>query len=302
MPNSLNQGSVVTVGGYDGMHLGHLDILRRVCKAAAERKLAAIVFSFEPSPKEHLAQGEPPARLMTLREKFAALEIAGIDAFYCPPFDERMRRLAPDVFMADVLAKRLHAKYVVQGPNFRFGYMRRGDISTLREGGAKHGFGVEVARPFRLDSRRVSSSWVREALANGDMRLAGRLLGRPYCMGGRVVPGLNIGGAQLGYPTANIRLERRVSPLDGIFAVRVHGPAAEPLPGVASIGRRPTVGGTEKILEVHIFDFSGDLYGRFLDVEPVAKLRDEVRFENLDALRAQMDRDASAARELLRAA
>ena len=302
LPASLNHGSVVTVGGYDGMHLGHLDVLSRVARTAAERGLAAVVFSFEPSPKEYLAQGEPPARLMTLREKCAALHIAGIDALYCPPFNDAIRRLAPDAFMQDVLVRLLKVRHVIQGPNFRFGYMRRGGIGTLRDGGAKHGFGVQEAPPFRIGGRRVSSSRVREALAKADMPLAARLLGRPYCMGGRVIRGLNIGAARLGYPTANIRLKRRVSPLDGIFAVRVHGPAREPLDGVASIGYRPTVGGTEKILEVHIFDFSGDLYGRFLDVEPVAKLRDEVHFGNLDELRAQMDRDAADARELLQAA
>ena len=302
LPASLDHGSVVTVGGYDGMHLGHLQVLRRVHELAAERNLAAVVFSFAPSPKEYLAQGEPPARLMTLREKFAALSIAGIDALYCPPFDESIRRLAPDVFMQDVLVGLLNVRHVIQGPNFRFGYMRRGGIDTLREGGAKHGFGVEEAAPFRIDGRSVSSSRVRQALASSDMRLAARLLGRPFCMGGRVIRGLNIGAARLGYPTANIRLQRSVSPLDGIFAVRVHGAAEEPLEGVASIGYRPTVGGTEKILEAHIFDFSGDLYGRFLDVEPVAKLRDEVHFDSLDELRAQMDRDADQARELLRAA
>ncbi len=292
----------MTVGGYDGMHLGHLDVLRRVSTAAAKRKLAAIVCSFEPSPKEHLAPGDPPPRLMTLREKCAALSLAGIDALYCPPFDDALRLLAPDAFMQDILTRLLKARLVIQGRRFRFGYMRRGGIDTLREGGAKHGFGVEEAPPFRLDGRRVSSSRVRKALADSDMRLAARLLGRPYSMGGRVVPGLDIGARRLGYPTANIRLKRRVSPLDGIFAVRVCGAAAQPLEGVASIGCRPTVGGTEKILEAHIFDFRGDLYGRFLDVEPVAKLRDEVCFRNLDELRAQMDRDADQARELLRAA
>ena len=302
LPASLDHGSVVTVGGYDGMHLGHLHVLYRVHEAAVKRNLTAIVFSFEPSPKEYLAQGEPPGRLMTLREKYAALSFAGIDVLYCPPFDESMRRLAPDAFMQDVLVGLLNVRHVIQGPNFRFGYKRRGGIGTLREAGAKHGFSVEEAPPFRIDGRRVSSSRVRQALANSDLRLAARLLGRPFCMGGRVVRGLNIGAARLGYPTANIRLKGRNSPLDGIFAVRVHGAADEPLAGVASIGFRPTVGGTEKILEAHIFDFSGDLYGRFLDVEPVVKLRDEVHFENLDELREQMDRDADQARELLRAA
>ena len=302
LPAPLDHGCVVTVGGFDGMHLGHLEVLRRVLEAAAERQLAAVVCSFDPSPKEYLAEGAPPPRLMTLREKYAALSFAGIDALYCPPFNETIRRLSPDEFMRGVLVDLLRVRYVIQGPNFRFGYQRRGGMDTLREGGAQHGFGVQQAPPVRVDGKRVSSSGVRRALADSDMGLAARLLGRPYCMGGRVVRGLNIGAARLGYPTANILLKRRVSPLDGIFAVRVHGAAERPLDGVASIGYRPTVGGKEKILEAHIFDFSGNLYGRFLDVELVAKLRDEVRFDNLDELRAQMDRDADQARELLRAA
>ena len=153
-----------------------------------------------------------------------------------------------------------------------------------------------------MDGERVSSTGVRRALAASDLTQAARLLGRRYCMGGRVIHGLKIGAAKLGYPTANIALKGRVSPIDGIFAVRVHGVEEEPLAGVASIGYRPTVGGTEKILEAHIFDFSGNLYGRFLDIEPVAKLRDEVHFKNLEELRVQMDRDADQARELLRAA
>lgn len=302
LPAPLNHGCVVTVGGFDGMHLGHREVLRRVLKAAAERRLAAVVFSFEPAPKEHMARGAPPPRLMTLREKVAALRAAGVDALYCPPFNEAIRRLPPGDFMQDLLAGLLNARHVVQGPGFRFGYRRAGGMATLRDGGARLGFGVEQAAPVRVGSLRVSSTRVRRALADSDMRLAARLLGRPYCMGGRVVRGLNIGAARLGYPTANIRMKGRVTPVEGIFAARVHGAASRPLAGVASIGYRPTVGGTEKILEAHIFDFSGDLYGRFLDVEPVAKLRDEVRFDNLDQLRDQMDRDADQARQLLRAA
>lgn len=290
------------MGAFDGMHLGHQEILGRVLKAAAERGLAALVFSFEPSPKEHMTRGLPPPRLMTLREKYAALSMGGLDALYCPPFNEAIRRLSPDDFMRELLAGRLKAQHLVQGPGFRFGYQRRGDMDTLRTGGRMLGFSVEQAPSVQLGGERVSSTGVRSALAVADLGRAAKLLGRPYRMGGRVIRGLNIGAAELGYPTANIRLGNRVSPLDGIFAVRVHGAADQARAGVASIGYRPTVGGKEKILEAHIFDFSGDLYGRFLDVEPVAKLRDEVRFANLEELRAQMDRDADQARELLRAA
>lgn len=292
----------MSVGGFDGMHVGHQEVLGRVLKAARARDLAAVVFSFEPSPKEFMAQGTPPSRLMTLREKYSALVAAGVDAFYCPPFNDAMRTLPPDDFMRKLLAGLLKARHVIQGPDFRFGHRRRGGMEELEAGGRGLGFSVEQAPPVKVDGERVSSTGVRRALANSDLAQAARLLGRRYCMGGRVIHGLNIGAAKLGYPTANIPLKGRVSPLDGIFAVRVHGVEEQPLAGVASIGYRPTVGGTEKILEAHIFDFSGDLYGRFLEVEPVAKLRDEVHFQNLGELRAQMDRDADQARQLLRAA
>ena len=302
LPPSIDHGCVVSVGGFDGMHVGHQEVLGRVIKAARERELAAVVFSFEPSPKEFMARGAPPPRLMTLREKCAALNAAGLDALYCPPFNDAIRTLSPDDFMRKLLAGLLRARHVIQGPDFRFGYRRRGGTEELEAGGRELGFSVEQAPPVSVDGERVSSTGVRRALAASDLAQAAKLLGRRYCMGGRVIHGLNIGAAKLGYPTANIPLKGRVSPLDGIFAVRVHGVEDEPLAGVASIGYRPTVGGTEKILEAHIFDFSGDLYGRFLDVEPVAKLRDEVHFKNLDELRVQMDRDADQARELLRAA
>ena len=302
LPGAIVQGCVVTVGGFDGMHLGHQEVLNRVLAAAAERGLAAVVFSFEPSPKEFMAQGTPPPRLMTLREKYSALRGAGVDALYCPPFNDEIRTLLPDDFMRELLAGLLNARHVIQGPGFRFGFQRRGGMEELRAGGRQLGFSVEQAPPVSVDGERVSSTGVRRALAESDLARAATLLGRRYSMGGRVIRGLNIGAAKLGYPTANIALKGRVSPIDGIFAVRVHGVAEEPLAAVASIGYRPTVGGTEKILEAHIFDFSGDLYGRFMEVEPVAKLRDEVHFKNLEELRAQMDLDADQARELLRAA
>ena len=302
LPASIDKGCAVTIGGFDGMHVGHQEVLGRVIKAARERNLAAIVFSFEPPPKEFMARGKPPSRLMTLREKCAALNAAGLDAFYCPPFNDAIRKLSPDDFMRKLLAGLLNTRHVIQGPDFRFGYRRSGGLDELAAGGGRLGFSVEQAPPVSVDGERVSSTGVRRALAASNLARAAKLLGRRYSMGGRVIHGLKIGAAELGYPTANIPLKGRVSPLDGIFAVRVHGVEDEPLAGVASIGYRPTVGGTEKILEAHIFDFSGDLYGRFLDVEPVAKLRDEVHFKNLGELREQMDRDAHQARDLLRAA
>ncbi|MXZ27404.1 MAG: bifunctional riboflavin kinase/FAD synthetase [Gammaproteobacteria bacterium] len=302
LPASIDRGCAVTIGGFDGMHVGHQEVLNRVLTAARERNLASVVFSFEPSPKEFMARGAPPPRLMTLREKCAALNAAGVDAFYCPPFNDAIRTLSPEDFMRKLLAGLLKARHVIQGPDFRFGYRRSGGMDELAAGGRSLGFSVEQAPRVSVDGERVSSTGVRRALAASDLELAARLLGRRYGMGGRVIHGLKIGAAKLGYPTANIALKGRVSPIDGIFAVRVHGVEAEPLAGVASIGYRPTVGGTEKILEAHIFDFNGDLYGRFLDIEPVAKLRDEVHFSNLEELRVQMDRDAVQARELLRAA
>jgi riboflavin kinase/FMN adenylyltransferase len=293
-----HRGCVLTVGNFDGVHLGHQQMIATLKCRAAEAGCAATVLVFEPSSKEFLDPEGAPPRLTRWREKFVALAAQGVDRLVTLRFDERMRAMSPEQFVADLIVAGLGTRHVVVGHDFRFGSQGLGTIETLTEGGRRHGFKVEQIAPFIADGVRVSSTAVRERLAQGHFQGAARLLGRSYRMTGRVVHGNKL-GRTLGFPTANLRLGRRHAPLSGILAVRVHGIEGRPLPGVASLGTRPTVNGVEPLLEVYVFDFAGDLYGRSIDVEFVAKLRDEIKFDSLDALMVQMRDDAERARALL---
>jgi len=290
-------GCVLTVGNYDGVHLGHQQMIGVLKSRAGEFGMTATVLVFEPSSKEFIDPEGAPPRLTRWREKFLALAAQGVDRLVTLRFDEDMRAMTPRRFEQLIVAG-LHARHVVVGDDFRYGCHAGGTIETLRAAGEQHGFSVEQVAPFVLEGVRVSSTLVRGRLDADDFDGAARLLGRRYRMLGRVVHGNEL-GRTLGFPTANLRLLRRKSPVHGILAVRVYGIEARPLHGVASLGTRPTVGGSELLLEVHVFDFAGDLYGRLIEVEFTAKLRDEVKFESLEALTAQMHRDAARARALL---
>lgn len=289
---------VATIGTFDGIHVGHRRILERVTEEAAARGLPSVVLSFEPTPREFFSRGSPPARLTRFREKFEALAQLGIEWFFCPPFDARMERLEPDEFIDRLLVGVLSVRYLVVGDDFVFARGRSGNVGHLRAAGERHGFGVEQVHSVVEQGVRVSSTEIRRALEAGDMRRAGLLLGRPYSMTGRVVDGRKL-GKMLGFPTANVNLNRRASPVAGIFAVRVLGLRDGVLDGVASVGTRPTIDGIEPILEVHIFDFDRNIYGEYMRVEFVAKLRDEEKFPDLEALTAQMHIDAQQARTIL---
>jgi riboflavin kinase/FMN adenylyltransferase len=297
------QGYVATVGGFDGIHLGHRQLIERARSLARERGLLSMVLTFEPLPKEYFAPDSPPARLTNFRERWRLLEQDGPDVFCALRFNDRLRRMTASAFARMLAAAGVQG--VVIGHDFRAGY--KGEASTewfLREGPAL-GLAVDVVQPVLGDGQRIGSGLIRNALGAGDLETAARLLGRRYCMRGRVVQGEQL-GRTLGYPTANLRLARRQAPLNGIFAVRVrgvgngHGPEAA-LRGVANLGTRPTVGGRTPLLEAHLFDFAGDLYGREIEVEFVARLRDELRFDDVDAMVVQMHDDAAAARRLLAA-
>jgi len=292
------QGSVVCVGAFDGVHRGHQTVLARVRECAATTACRAVAVSFEPLPREFFAGSARPARLATAREKILGFAGCGMQATLLLRFNAALAALTAEQFVERVLVARLAAREVWVGKCFRFGRGRTGDFDLLRRLGERHGFHAEAVPPFELDGERVSSSRIRVLLGNGDFAAAGSLLGRAFTMGGHVVRGQQL-GRRLGYPTANLRLGRRAPPLMGIFAVRVHGVGAQPHPGVASLGVRPTVDGKEPLLEAHLFDFDGDLYGRRIDVEFVAKLRDEEKFADLDALVRQMDLDAALARRIL---
>jgi riboflavin kinase / FMN adenylyltransferase len=293
-----HQGCVLTVGNYDGVHLGHQQMIGALRARAAQFRCAATVLVFEPSSKEFIDPEGAPPRLTRWREKFLALAALGVDRLVTLRFDERMRAMTPRSFVDELIVEKLGTRHLVVGDDFRYGSNAGGTIETLRAAGHAHGFGVEQIAPFVFDGVRVSSTAVRERLELADYPGAARLLGHPYRMLGRVVPGRRL-GRTLGFPTANLRLMRRKSPVWGISAVWTYGIDSRPLPGVASLGTRPTVNGTEPLLEVHVFDFCGDLYGRTIEVEFVAKLRDEVKFDSLDAMTEQMQVDARQARDLL---
>jgi riboflavin kinase/FMN adenylyltransferase len=300
-PGELTNGCVATIGTFDGVHVGHQGILGRVLAESEARALPSCVLSFEPTPREYFTVGTPPARLTRFREKYALLEEMGIDWFFCPPFNATMEQLRPAEFIEQLLVSTLSVKYLVIGDDFVFARKRSGNVEHLRDAGKHFGFDVEQVGSVVGDGARVSSTNIRRALAGGDLDLARRLLGHAYFMTGRIVSGQQL-GKQLGFPTANVNLSRRESPIAGIFAVRVDGLGQRRLDGVASIGTRPTVDGIEPILEVHIFDFDRDIYGEYIKVEFVKKLRDEVKFPDLDSLTEQMHHDAAEARTILAAA
>jgi len=293
-----HRGCVATIGNYDGVHRGHQHMIAAVHERATALAVPAVVITFEPTPREFFAGPAAPSRLTRLREKLQALALYGVDRVVVLRFDRRMQGMGATEFVERLLVEGLGVRHMVVGHDFHFARRREGTIDTLREAGARHGFTVEEVDQFLLDGERVSSSLVREALNMGDLARATRLLGRPYRMAGRVRLGRKL-GRQLGFPTANLALQRKVVPLWGIFAVRVSGAGLDGHPAVASLGTRPTVAGTDPLLEVHLFDFDGDLYGQHLDVDFIARLRDERKFESLNALVEQMYRDASAARALL---
>lgn len=291
-------GCVGTIGTFDGVHIGHRRILERVLDEAANRGLPSVVVSFEPTPREFFSGAASPARLTRFREKFDELQRLGIDWFFCPPFDGAMECMTPDEFIGRLLIDTMHVRHLVVGDDFVFGRKRSGTVADLHRAGGEHGFSVEQVETVSEDTVRVSSTSIRGALAAGDLATASVLLGRRYSMTGRVVDGKKL-GKELGFPTANVNLNRRKSPIAGIFAVRVDGLGPVLLDGVASIGIRPTIDGVEPLLEVHIFDFDRDIYGEYIRVEFVQKLRDEVRFPDLAALVEQMHVDAAEARQIL---
>ena len=293
-----HRGCVATIGNYDGVHRGHQHMIAAVRARADALGVPAVVITFEPTPREFFGGPAAPSRLTRLREKLQALALYGVDRVVVLRFDQRMQAMGADEFVQRLLVAGLGVHHMVVGHDFHFARRREGTIETLRSAGAANGFTVEEVGQFLLGAERVSSSLVREALNRGELERATHLLGRPYRMAGRVRLGKRL-GRTLGYPTANLALQRKVVPLWGIFAVRVSGAGLIDHPAVSSLGTRPTVNGTDPLLEVHLFDFDGDLYGQHLDVDFVARLRDEQKFESLDALVAQMHRDAAAARALL---
>ncbi len=299
IPEQADTATVLTIGNFDGLHLGHQALLALLTEKARALGLPAVVLTFEPHPREYFSPADAPARLASLREKLLLLGAAGVDRTHVCRFDARFAAQNAQSFIDDTLVHGLGVRHLFIGDDFRFGARRQGDFAMLQEAGRRLGFGVESMPTLAVDGERVSSSAVRSALTEADLARAARLLGRPYSIAGRVSHGDKL-GRQLGFPTANIQMKHRLPPLTGVYAVGVEGLAATPIAGVANIGLRPTVTANGRArLEVHLFDWTRDCYGAHIRVHFLHKLRAERRFDSLDALRAQIAADAATARQWL---
>lgn len=295
-----HRACAATIGNFDGVHRGHSAVLRRLQAAAGGRNMPAVVVTFEPHPREYFAADEsaPPVRITGLRDKLRALAQVGVERVLCLKFGARLAAMEAEDFVREVLVARLGVRFLLVGDDFRFGRGRRGDYALLERAAAEHGFELARMPTVTLDSGRVSSTGVREALERADLELAARLLGRTYRISGRVARGDRL-GRRLGWPTANIPMHRRCPPLEGVFTVRVRG-LEKVQAGVASVGDRPSIDGRQVVLEVHLLDFRGDLYGRHIEVEFLRRLRGQVRFDSLEALSEQIARDVEAAKAYFR--
>lgn len=291
-----HHGCVATIGNFDGVHLGHQAVLGQLADKASILCLPTTVITFEPQPQEYLGRGETPPRLTRFREKMKALQRFSVDRVLCLAFNRAMAEMEAETFIQQVLVDSLGLRYLVVGDDFHFGKGRQGDFAMLQQAGSEHGFEVAHMHTFSLDGERVSSTRIREALQAGNLSLAAQMLGRPYRMCGRVAHGNRL-GRTIGFPTANIFLHRKKAPVDGVFAVEMFGVEGEPVSGVANVGTRPTVDGTRSLLEVHLFDFSQEIYGRHVHVDFLYRIREERRFDSFDALKAQILTDAEQARE-----
>ena len=291
---AVHRGCVLTIGNFDGVHLGHQEVLNGLKLRAKELGLASTVMTFEPLPQELFKGKQAPARLSRLREKLRLLGDYNIERLLCIRFDRKFAAITAPDFIEQLLVKKLGVKFLVVGDDFRFGHGRSGDYEMLVAAGQKFGFEVVSTQSLKVSNFRVSSTLIREKLAAGDIEQAQQMLGHPYIISGRVRHG-DKKGRTIGFPTANIALERKVSPLHGVYAVEValHG---KNFSGVANIGQRPTVNGSRMQLEIHLFDFQGDIYGEAIDTQVMHKIRDEFKFESFEQLKQQIARDVLAAK------
>jgi len=294
-----HRGCVLTIGNFDGVHLGHQAVLAQVRSQAQQRNVAATVMTFEPQPQELFQPAAAPARLTNWREKHLQLTAQGVDRHICIEFNRRFAALPAMEFIETVLVQKLGVEFLVVGDDFRFGRGREGDFALLQQAGKRFGFAVVDTHSFRQQQRRVSSTAIRSELAAGDFGAAAAMLGRPYTLQGRVVHGEK-NGRTIGFPTANIPLKRLKSPLQGVFAVKMTVPELgnETFDGIANIGTRPTLNGTRTQLEVHLFEQDLDLYGQHVEVVPTHHIRAEQKFASLSALQTQIKHDVEVARAL----
>lgn len=294
LSNKDENGCVLTIGNFDGVHLGHQHLIKGLVAKAKSLNCAASVLVFEPQPQEFFSPDTAPARLCRLRDKYELLKDLGVERLICVNFNEKFASQSAAHFIDELLVNQLKIKHLIVGDDFRFGKGRVGNYDMLVDSGQKHGFTVTDTASYTLAECRVSSTQIRNALLEDDLVQAQTMLGRPYSIRGRVFHG-DKRGRQLGFPTANVLLKRRVSPVSGVYAVQVNV-AQHTLYGVANIGARPTVAGINQQLEVHIFNFDGDLYGQSIEVVMLRKLRAEQKFSSLPDLKAQISKDSDAAK------
>jgi riboflavin kinase/FMN adenylyltransferase len=294
-----HQGCVVTIGNFDGVHIGHQQLLKALHQKARALQLPTTVITFEPQPNEYFSHGQIPPRLMRLREKIQAFRDCGIERVLCLRFDQALANLRAEDFVEQILQQGLATRYILVGDDFHFGYQRVGDFALLKQLETQCGFQAEQISPVQLSGARVSSSRIRQLLMNGDLQQAKQFLGRPYSLSGRIAHG-DKRGRSIGFPTANIYLHRKAVPISGVYVVKMHGIRSQPLPGVANVGIRPTFDGTRSLLEVHLFDFDEMIYGRHVQVEFIHKLRDEQRYPSFELLKQQIFRDTEQARKFFK--
>ncbi|MFD1009235.1 MULTISPECIES: bifunctional riboflavin kinase/FAD synthetase [Oceanisphaera] len=290
-----HRGCVLSIGNFDGVHLGHQSVLHRLTEQARRLNVPACVMIFEPQPRELFTGNDAPPRLTRLREKYQQLARLGIDRLLCVRFNADFAAQSPDHFIRDLLVDKLGVRFLVVGDDFRFGQHRDGDFELLTRAGDAFGFEVVSTQSWCMNSQRVSSTLIRDAMMNDKLSDAATMLGRQFSLCGRVAHGAKL-GRTIGFPTANVALKRQVSPVSGVYAVELWLDGQR-YPGVANIGNKPTVNGTQALLEVHLFDFSGDIYGKQVEVELRHKLRSEQKFASFALLKEQIQRDAVHARQ-----
>ena len=292
-----SRGCVLTIGNFDGVHLGHQEVLNGLKERAKALNLPSTVMTFEPQPQELFNGNGAPARLSRLREKLALLSHYEIERLLCIRFDAKFSAMTAQQFIEQLLVEKLGIKFLVVGDDFRFGHQRIGDFAMLQAAGKKFGFEVVSTQSLKVSNSRVSSTLIRQHLENGDIDTAREMLGHDYVISGRVRHG-DKKGRTIGFPTANIALSRKVSPVRGVFAVTASfsdNGIKYCYRGVANIGQRPTVNGTRMQLEIHLFDFQGDIYGKSLDTRVLHKIRAEKKFDSFDLLKQQIKLDVIAA-------
>ncbi|WP_031434327.1 bifunctional riboflavin kinase/FAD synthetase [Methylomarinum vadi] len=294
----LHRGCVLTIGNFDGLHLGHRAVIEKLASHGEKLGLPAVVLLFEPQPLEYFLGENAPSRLTRLREKVIQFSSLPVDQLLVLGFNRHLANYRAEDFIKDILIDNLNVKYLVVGDDFHFGKARRGNFAMLKEAGEQYGFQVEDTRSLELDGMRISSTLIRDALGEGNLALAAKMLGRDYSVCGRVAHG-DKRGRTLGFPTANIEMFRKNTPIVGVYAVTMTGIDGREYAGVANVGTRPTVDGSAKvILETHLFDFNREIYGAYVEVHFKRKIRDEMRFHSLQQLQQQIDHDVRQAKEI----